>query len=1361
MILCTVHVGFAQEPTVVDGYLLDKWDIEDGLPANSVVDIIQSENGYLWLVTFNGLVRFDGLRKKVYQTDNYPSMPTNRNRSILESDDGIIWLYSEHGYLIKLENDTFTRIDSENGLKGDLINSMTKDNEGTLWFATDEGITTYSEGVFTHPAEKSLQSSVGKVFPFAEDEFWFINKDFTQIFRHSNEKLTPFKQFSSKSTYIQSILKAPNQTVYFAVGDSVYYYLNDTLHFHSVLEGNIGGGAAIYVRNDGMLWANTTSSGVFNYVDNEWKVLPNSIHQRTIARNYFHEQDNDFWVINERAVWRNEQQIASIPNGIYSFLFDYEGNLWIGTMADGVLRIKENPFKTITTEDGLPANNVYGIFEDNEQHIWIGTHGYGAAQLKNYEVIRTPIALSSTTGGYFKGFYQTKDSTIFAGSLGTSVLKIKSTDSDFPFSEYKGEDVPYDINAFYEDYEGNLWAGGGNGLFLFSAKNWSPIKNYEGAEFAIKYFQPAPNQSSFWIATNGAGLLYNRNGSITQFNKNNGFLTNHIRSLHIQKGAKQNNYILWIGSQDIGLIRLEVIDNSPVLETITSYSTRDGLIDHTIHVIIEDEDENLWMNTNQGIYRTSIQDLEEVHRGLKKKLDGVGYNELDGLVNREGNGGVQPAGIRASDGMIWMASQEGAVVFNPRTLTNTNPPNVVIDELNSNKRANAITQNSILLHNNERDFEVSFTALSLTSPEKNKFKYRLVGFNDEWQEADVLRKAIYTNIPNGEYTFEVLASNNSGIWTKTPATLKIEIQPYFYETAWFSLLGIALFAFLVFSFIQWRLSALRKNELQLKKEVEERTKELLAEKKITEAQTLRLQELDKVKSKLFANISHELKTPLTLIIGPLKKLLSSDLPSDSPINNELERMLRNSDRLLRLVDQTLEISKIEHGTIRLQVQPFPLIPFLENLIKIFSEIAYNEEILLSLHTQTLQEPALIYGDQDKLEIIIANLLSNAIKFTPKQGQITVTCFLDDDAYCIEVSDTGIGIPNSELEAIFDRFYQVDSSETRNHEGTGIGLSLAKEFAILHKGTLTVHAQPNVGSTFSLRLLTGFKHFASADIVQKRTNTPTLETQSSPGFTSRVSEQEIYPDTKKLLIVEDNLDLQHFLSEIFHSHFHIVTASNGSEALEKVGTVLPDIIIADVMMPVMDGFSFNRALKKDPQTAHIPLLFLTAKGQKDSELQGLSDGADAYISKPFDPDLLFSRVQNLLETRMRLRTYLAEHTEDNKPVATETDPFLMKVNKQLSVHFSDPSFNVQQLSNALFMDRSQLLRLIKSASGLTPSEYLKKYRMEKAKSMLKSGDGTISEVAYATGFNSLSYFSYSFKEFYNQAPSEFLQTLSEN
>ncbi len=1349
----------AQSPEINNGYLLDRWDIENGLPANNVVDLLQSKNGYLWLVTFNGLVRFDGIRMKIFQTDEYPTLPSNRFNKIEESDDGTLWLTTEQGYLVKFKDNQFSRIDDSNGLNSDLVNAMTKDQLSTIWFATDEGIVNYSNETFKEIGVDDIHIPVGKIFPISDNELWFLNKEFNQVYRFSEGKLTSIDQLSTNTIPIESITMSPEGLIYLSVGDNIYYFKNNELHFHSTVEKNIGNSAAISFQKNGTMWVYTTSAGVFYHKNGSWASLPNSNHHRMNSREFFYEKDDDFWIITERAIWKNEELVASIPGGIYNFLFDYEGNLWIGTVADGILRIKANPFKTVTTADGLPSNNVYGIFEDSENHIWIGTHGAGTARLKNFEVLNTPVVLSSTTGGYMKGFYQINDSTLYAGSLGTSILEMNLDDPNFPYSKYTEEGIPLDINAFYNDNSGILWAGGSNGLFTLNNGKWNQITKYDGFDFGIKFFHPSPDSQSHWVATNGTGLLHIKKDTIEVYNTNNGFPTNHIRSLYIQENEPEHKYTLWIGSQDVGLLRLPVEDGVPFLEQVSGISTKDGLIDHTIHIILEDDHENLWMNTNQGIYRVQIPHLEAYLSGEAEKLKGVGYNEKDGLLNREGNGGVQPAGIVASDGNIWMASQEGAVVFHPENLISEIYPNVWIEEVSTNERIIINSTNNVTLSNSERDFEITFTALSLVNPEKNEYKYRLVGYNDTWQTPDILRKAIYTNIPNGTYTFEVLASNYAGNWTPIPARITIIVEPFFYETIWFLFLCIALFGVFIYSFIQWRLSTLRKNEIQLKELVNEKTKALQKEKKITEEQASRLLELDKAKTRFFTNISHELRTPLTLIISPLKRLTKSKEHFSEKTRLELERMLRNSDRLLRLVDQTLELTKLEHGNIKLNIQKIELFPFLEQLIDVFKDVASSKNIELNLQSE-INDP-ILFADVDKVEKMVANLVSNALKFTPEGGTISVTIFESNGYYNISVSDTGIGISNNDLDRIFERFYQVDSSQTRAHEGSGIGLSLAKDFAKLHKGDLVVESVFGEGSTFTILLPMGSKHFTIAEMDKLRFK------QTGPNIQPNYSVQtntNRYSDAHKddhpvLLIVEDNPDLRSFLCEIFESDFKVIAASNGEEGLKQVRINLPDLIIADIMMPVMDGFTFNQELKRDPQMAGIPLIFLTAKSRKDSEIKGLKEGADAYISKPFDPDILQNHVNNLLASRLRLRNLL--QTESSTTAFSESKdrhPFLRKIDPIIEQHYSDPDFKVTQLAELLFMSRSQLLRTMKAACGESPSDYLKNVRIRKAKELLHSGEQNISEIAYATGFNSLSYFSFSFKENTGSSPTEYLSEL---
>jgi signal transduction histidine kinase/DNA-binding response OmpR family regulator len=627
--------------------------------------------------------------------------------------------------------------------------------------------------------------------------------------------------------------------------------------------------------------------------------------------------------------------------------------------------------------------------------------------------------------------------------------------------------------------------------------------------------------------------------------------------------------------------------------------------------------------------------------------------------------------------------------------------------------------------------------------------------------------ATYTNIPAGTYTFEVMGSNNSGMWNPEPAGVAIVIAPFFYETKWFAFILLISVSLIIYGGIRLRVRRLKQAEKQLKQLVKDKTTQLRREKEKTEMQAEGLKELDRAKTRFFTNISHELRTPLTLIIGPLQHTLSSSpqkyIPPD---REELHRMLRNGKRLLRLIDQTLELTKIEQGKLRLHVQQVNVRNFLEDLIELFKPLCRDNEISLSYSTPNLDKT--VFADPYKLDNIVGNLLSNAIKFTPAGGEISVEAYEDEKHVFISVTDTGTGIAAEHQEKIFDRFFQVSSSETRDHEGSGIGLSIAHDFATLHQGSLRVDSEPGKGSVFTLSLKKGSAHFSEEEL--QRFEEPYFYDQitdeiSSGGLVANSNSQS-GDDQTTVLVVEDNGDLRSFIREVLEDAYRVLEAENGSEALNIVEAQLPDLIVTDIMMPEMDGITFNRTLKENPGTASVPLIFLTAKTARHDQLEGLDDGADDYITKPFDPLLLKARVNNLIESRMRLRHLLQSNGQESNPsdasfISTlNGDPFLKEVNSILEKEFSNPEFQVANLASGLNLSRSYMARKLKKKTGLTPGELIKTYRMEKASLLLKEKSGNISEVAYAVGYKSLSYFSHTFKEHFEQSPSEFLKTKME-
>ncbi len=1369
------ETSYAQVNLMDHRYVVDSWGIEEGLPVNNVVRLLQSEQGYLWFTTYDGLVRFDGLQFKIYQTEEYPGLPSNRLINLHEAPDGSLWMETEQQFLVKLQDGAFHHMREEDGLNGEINFGTHQDYRGDLWFALDEGISVYKNGKLTPFHPDRITGSVDRIFLQKDDTVWLRQRESGQVYRFYNGKLE--HSFSDHMQNFLPFYEDETGRLWIGSGTDIYYFENESLHLYTSLEPEAREAISISSDTDGVIWIFSYNNGFYQLQNGEAVHFGDSEGEIYSFSKSFHlDNQEQFWMFSHQGVWHNQQKVLEVENGISSHLFDLEGNIWIGTTNDGLIRIKPNPFVIYSAEEGLPERNVYPVLEDRDGTIWVGTHGGGVAKIKNGAVKNVEI-LRDEHRSYVNSLYETSGGTIYASLLGGGLYQKSPGETVFR----KAKDLPPyegDMYAMHEDEDGNLWLGTNFGLILLKdGEQYLFDQQWGFTNHPVRYFLQAPD-GSLWMATNGAGIARYYEGELEIFDRESGFESNLVRSLHISPESIPEQYILWAGTEDRGLIRLEIENHTPDLQNSTTYNRQAGMLDYVIHKILEDETGHLWFNTNRGIFYTSLDQLDKYHRGEISEIRGIAFNESDGLRNREGNGGMQSAGVKASDGRFWLPGQDGVAVVDPAgQATNEKIPAVIIEELESGQRLIPNHHSTTkLLHKDERDFELRFTALSFTASENNRFRYRLSGYNDNWIEAETRRNAVYTNIPAGEYTFEVMGSNNSGKWNPEPASLEISIAPYFYETAWFQFLIVGLLGLVFVAGVQWRVRALKKREADLKQLVDERTEQLQIEKQMTQKQADSLKELDNAKTRFFTNISHEFRTPLTLIMGPLQRMLSSEKDKfDGATQREFQRMLRNSDRLLRLIDQTLELTRIEHGKIKLSVVKIDLNRFIERLSELFEPICSEKNIELTF--QPSQSEIVLYADPDKLDMMVANLLSNAIKFTPSGGSVKIEIKSISDSIGIEVTDSGVGISDAEIDNIFDRFYQVDSTETRTQEGSGIGLSLVHEFAALHKGELFVESEKGAGSTFTLKFKKGTGHFSNEvladtgnhsflyDRYVKDTDGSDFSGQHSSHYQAepvnlpgKADDRPDTDDQTTILVVEDNQGLRSYISGELRTSYRVIEAENGLDALGKVKTDLPDLVIADIMMPEMDGVTFNRKLKKNAETASIPVIFLTAKASKENVLTGLNEGADDYLTKPFDPQILQARVHNLIESRFRIRNLLLKNDVPKKELTeneSPTDPFLEKVIRIISENYTDPDFNVTRLSEKLYLDRSQVLRKMKERAGITPGEQIKKIRMEKAKSLLVEKAGTISEIAYGTGFKSLSYFSYVFKKYYGVPPSNFL------
>jgi signal transduction histidine kinase/DNA-binding response OmpR family regulator len=687
---------------------------------------------------------------------------------------------------------------------------------------------------------------------------------------------------------------------------------------------------------------------------------------------------------------------------------------------------------------------------------------------------------------------------------------------------------------------------------------------------------------------------------------------------------------------------------------------------------------------------------------------------------------------------------------------------------------------SPVLNYTERNLYFEVAAAYFEEESKTRYQYFMEGSDDDWSDWTSASFKQYTNIDAGKHKFRVRARNVYGTISREDV-FSFQVLPPWFRTWWaFALYAAAAFL-LIHLIVRWRSAKLVMEKQRLEGVIKERTRlineanaQLKQKTLLLEEQSEKLQEMDKVKSRFFANISHEFRTPLTLIMGPLDQIRADC--ADSAARKRIDLAHRNAQRLLGLINQLLDLSKFESGKMKLQAEEADLVPFLKGILEPFEVAAANSK--LKIHFHSFRGTIPLFFDPEKLEKIVGNLLSNAVKFTPPGGCIDVSVTGSETFVDIAVRDTGRGIPAGELEHIFDRFFQADTTAEHHHKGSGIGLALVKELVELHHGVITVQSKEGDGSgtEFVLRLPQGRAHLSSGEIVERSSRQtgqteapliPLLETvplseEETADISAEADDSELSAGKESpqniILVVEDNADLRFYIRSSLEPDYSVIEAKNGREGIEKAGNVIPDLIISDIMMPEVDGYELCRAVKSDVSTSHIPVILLTARASEESIVQGLETGADDYVTKPFNTRVLRARIANLIELRRQLQLNLNREMffqPSMVKVSNIDREFLGDLESVLEKNLSDPDFNVEELSRRLYMSRTTVYRKIQALSGESPTDFIRYYRLKRAAQLLKSNFGSITEVAFEVGFNSRAYFTKCFKEKFHQLPSEYI------
>jgi len=1360
-------------------YRFSHLDITNGLSHNQVNSIFKDSQGFMWFGTASGLNRYDGYNFKLFKHDasNKSSISDDFVYKIFEGPGKKLWISTRGGYCFYDPETEQFNSDMQPLLRSlklpgyPLVSKIVRSGSADFWFLIpDSGI--YRYNFLTgqtkryyhaiHSISSLYSSSIADIAADGRGNIWIVYSDgVVELFDNKLNKISYKSDAFSKVThnkngnYSLTVDRDNDLWLYESYVESgVFYYKPSTGVLRHIDKESAGVKLKASVINniiqadDGLIWIATDHGGI------------SVLDKRNFAISYLLNREDDPTSLKQNSlflykdnlgiIWAGTfkkgisyyhkniirfplyRHIASDPgslsfNDVDKFAEDKAGNLWIGTNGGGLIYFnrKTGKFTQYKHDPGNPnslSNDIIvSLCIDHEQKLWIGTYfggldSFDGATFTHYK--HNDKLATSVADDRIWSIIEDSSHRLWIGTFAGG-LQIFDRSKKIFYHPYKQTDIRCPmIGSLLEDKFGNIWTGG-----------------YLGVDVILK-----KEKKVIHYVSNGSGI--------------NSIVDNTINSIN-----EDSRGLIWLATSG-GITILNAKTN-----TFTSLTTKNGLPANSISNTLEDNKGAMWLSSSNGLSRIS---LTPGANGFNFHFEN--FDEMDGLQGREFN--INSA-LRTRKGELIFGGGDGFNMFDPASIEPvTNRPKLVFTDFqlfNKSVTANEAVDghvvlskaisvtHEITLNHSENVFSIEFAALDFLNPGKVKHQYMLQGFDKGWVNADNrTRKANYTNLDQGDYVFKVRASNSAGVWNPDYISLKIKVLPPFWKSTLAYVIYLALFISILL-FIRQR--GIQKIRRQFAAEKEKEEAKLLIEQERQEVR--RMQELDQLKIKFLTNVSHEFRTPLSLIMAPVDKMLNR---ADQEQKEQLSMIGKNARRLLNLVNQLLDFRKMEVQELKLHRKPGDIVRFIKEVSLSFIDIA--EEKGIDFVFDTTDNSLCTSFDHDKIERILFNLISNAFKFTPAGGNISVLLNLDkgpgtDVLLEIKVIDTGIGIPFEKQHKIFERFFQHDVPESMINQGSGIGLAITREFVKMHGGEITVESEPDHGSCFIIKL----------PLIIDEAPQTVLSTESVADNEKlnlvRHNENKSTPTqqhtTKKpgVLLVEDNDDFRFYLKDNLKDIFFITEASNGKDGWQKALSQHPDIIVSDISMPEMTGIELCKKLKADKRTSHIPVVLLTALTGEAEQLKGLEIGANDYMTKPFNFEILLSKIKNILILRDTYkRTYKKQMDVQlqEKPLQNEDEKLLRNIVEYIERNIVNENLSVEELSRQMNMSRGSLYNKVLMLTGKSPVEFIRSIRLKKAVYLLENSQLTISQICYEVGFNTPKYFTKLFKEEYNILPSAYTSSV---